>query len=110
MMQKSVAGDTDTAKLGAEMAASLSQASELWTRSFDHHDKKGDGVLDEEEASNFFPMLLREAVALLDRVAEIGCRASGELMIRKLRESSLPDAEKEAAIAARSQALEETMA
>lgn len=69
-----------------DMEAMMGSARELMAKSFDHHDKSGDGVLGKEEAAAFFKHLLDENGDLMMNMQEFAVKQSMEAMAKAFAE------------------------
>merc|ERR1711976_1054617 len=102
--------DVDPDALEKEMNEAMEQCRECLGKSFDHHDKKGNGVLDKEEASAFFEHLLEANGAMFENIVEVGMRIPIEAMIKDLKAAKdISDEEKSQAIASMKEGIQETI-
>merc|ERR1719422_1569209 len=70
------------------MSATMTKAQELMEKSFAHHDKNNNGVLEKEEAALFFKHILDENGALMQHMNEFGIRTSTEKMVQAFKDSN----------------------
>jgi len=90
----------DAQNMETEMIECMAKCHELLGKSFDHHDKAGNGVLDKEEAAVFFKHLLGANGAMMETIVETGVRIPLEKIIKDIKASTeMGDEEKAAAIA-----------
>lgn len=102
--------DVDPDDLQKEINEAMEKCREFLGKSFDHHDKKGNGVLDKEEASAFFEHLLEANGAMFQNIVEVEMRIPIEAMIKDFKASKdLSDEEKAKAIAGMKEGLQETI-
>jgi len=102
--------DTDPEQMEKEMQECMDKCRELLGKSFDHHDKKGDGVLDKEEAAVFFKNLLDANGAMFETIVETGVRIPLEQMIKDVKGcSDMAEEKKKAFIAEFKKAIQETV-
>jgi len=87
--------DMDPDKIQAEMDATLAECRVLLEKSFDHHDTKGTGVLDKEEAAVFFKNLVGANGALMDHIVEISIKGGMDNMIKRVKESPSEEIDEE---------------
>lgn len=86
MTQKAMDEDADFEKLGQAMEAKFLVGRGLLEKSFAHHDKTGDGVLDKVEAANFFKNLMELSGGFIQHVMEFTMKASLDAMVAKFKE------------------------
>lgn len=112
-MIKGMSGEANVnpEELEQEMERTLTKAKELMGKSFDHHDKSANGVLDKVEAAAFFKHLLEEQGGLMEHIIEVGVRKSTELMIKEMKKcTDVPEGENADMIKAMKASVNETLA
>jgi len=81
-------GQPDMEKMEKDMEKVNEEAKACMEKSFTHHDKAGNGVLDKEEAAVFFKNLLEEQEGLMNFIIEFGIKSATGAMIKMIKEAT----------------------
>jgi hypothetical protein len=97
MVKVALSGDenADMGKAQEEMEKKMSEARGLMEKSFDHHDKKGDGRLDPEEAKVFFNNIMELTAGFVVHMMQLSMKTTMDAMTKQFGdEEGMPEAMK----------------